>query len=160
MWQNTYNKNNESACNHWQLSTITRSRAETNILAAQWMFWFLNELAIYRTFFPSAPIIRAKHTLQQNKGHGMCFFCGAKKMLALQRTRLHAVLNRLERSGDSLAMIREKRSSVFSLVQGLGAFKSPLSRLYATHHSFRACNCYVTAWPNCMETRSNRQICF
>ena len=50
----------------------------------------------------------------------MCFFCGAKKMLALQRTRLHAVFNRLERSRDSLAMIREKRSSVFSLVQGPG----------------------------------------
>ena len=46
-----------------------------------------------------------------------------------------AVVNRLEKSVVFHAMIREK-FWVFIQVQGLGSFKSTLTRLYATHHSF------------------------
>ena len=45
-----------------------------------------------------------------------------------------AVVNRLEKSVDFHAMIREK--FWFHSSAGLGSFKSTLTRLYATHHSF------------------------
>ena len=51
------------------------------------------------------------HTLQQNKRHEMCTFCGAKQINAYVSERkvvCTAVVNRFEKSVDFHAMIREK----------------------------------------------------
>ena len=52
-------------------------------------------------------------------------------MLVFQRERLYAMLREKWR----LSCNEKEKSSVFTQVQGLGSFRSTLTRLYATHHS-------------------------